>query len=638
MPGRAVLLILILFTSAVRAQMMGFGSSDPLDVSATPSSAQAVPGAQDLVIAVVLDHEPGFHVYPNVPVLPDALDGFPATPTRIELDTPEWLSAGRIQWPDEHEVRVNYTGTSVSLRVYEGKAVAFVPLRISSDAPLGSYEIALRVSYQACNETMCFPPTTDEITVSIEIVESVDGSAGSGDELFGSFDPSVFADESAWGEGAISAAEASGAGASERQFLGLFTLPPIDSGAGIAVIAIAAAFGGFVLNLTPCVLPVIPIKIMTITQHAGDRKGRAVKLGLAMAVGVVTFWFGIGLPVAFVADFVDPSIIFGIWWVTALIGAVIAIMGLGIMGWFSIKLPQQAYMINPKADSVPGSFVFGVMTAILGLPCFGFVAGALLAGAATMEPWQVMTIFTALGVGMALPYLVLTLNPGWLSAIPRTGPASELVKQVLGLLMLAAAAYFLGTSYLAIASGQGWTLPWWAKSVHWWVVGLFALAAGGWLFIRTISITKRTVNVIAFAVLALLLAGGGVGAAANQTSHLYHNFWTPYDPDAFETALDSGRVVVLDFTAEWCLNCKTLEATVLARDPVKPLLLSADVVSMQADLTAMSAPGWAKLKELKQTGIPLLAVFEPGNPDPIWLSNAYSGSQVVDAIERARAQ
>lgn len=637
MPIRSAILILLLLSSAVRAQMMGFGGPSPLEVSATPSSTQVVPGAQDLVIAVVLDHNPGFHVYPNVPVLPEALDGFPATPTQIEVETPEWLSAGRIQWPDEHEVSVNFTGSPVSLRVYEGKAIAFVPIRVASDAPIGSYELPIRVSYQACDATMCFPPTTDELTVTLEVVEAVGDVAASDSDTFGSFDPSVFADESAWGEGAIVVAETPGV-SNERKFLGFITLPPIDSPAGIGAIALAAAFGGFVLNLTPCVLPVIPIKIMTITQHAGEHKGRALKLGLSMAIGVVVFWFGIGVPVAFVGGFVDPSIIFGIWWVTGLIGVIIAAMGLGIMGWFSINLPQKVYMVNPKADSVSGSFMFGVMTAVLGLPCFGFVAGALLAGAATMEPWQVMIIFTALGVGMAFPYLVLTLNPGWLSAIPKTGPASELVKQVMGLLMLAAAAYFLGTSFLAIASGQGWALPWWGKSIHWWVVGLLALAAGGWLLIRTISITKRALNLIAFSVLALILAGGGIGAAANQTSHSYHNFWVSYDPDSFDEALESGRVVVLDFTAEWCLNCKTLEATVLSRNPVKPLLLSSDVVPMQADLTAMSAPGWAKLKELKQTGIPLLAVFEPENPDPIWLSNAYSGSQVVDAITQARSQ
>jgi len=110
-----------------------------------------------------------------------------------------------------------------------------------------------------------------------------------------------------------------------------------------------------------------------------------------MAIGVVAFWAALGAPlallVAYGKGFVDPSaFIFGRWYITLGLGAVIALMGLGIMGLFAINLPQKAYMINPSADNAQGSFLFGVMTAVLGLPCFGFVVAPLLAGAATMPP------------------------------------------------------------------------------------------------------------------------------------------------------------------------------------------------------------------------------------------------------------
>ena len=92
------------------------------------------------------------------------------------------------------------------------------------------------------------------------------------------------------------------------------------------------------------------------------------------ALGVFAFWLAIGLPVVLFASVTDPSRIFGIWWVTFGIGAIIGIMGIGIMGLFTLSLPQSAYMVNPKADNAWGSFLFGVMTAVLGLPCFGFIA------------------------------------------------------------------------------------------------------------------------------------------------------------------------------------------------------------------------------------------------------------------------
>ncbi|MEM7622020.1 MAG: cytochrome c biogenesis protein CcdA, partial [Planctomycetota bacterium] len=392
--------------------------------------------------------------------------------------------------------------------------------------------------------------------------------------------------------------------------------------------------GGFVLNLTPCVLPVIPIKVMTISHHAGS-PGKSLMLGLWMFLGVVAFWFGIGLPVALVSGFADPSMLFGIWWVTLSIGLLIAVMGVGIMGAFSIELPSNVSAISPKADSPVGSFLFGVMTAVLGLPCFGFVAGALLAGTATMPWWLVLTIFTAIGAGMGLPYLVLAAKPEWVNKIPRTGPASELVKQVMGLLLLAAAAYFIGSGVLALVGPQD--LPWWGKIIHWWGVALFAAAAGLWLITRTLSISKNAAMRAAMAVIALVLGTGGVAAATSQTDKARNDFWLPYSEDALNARLAGGDVVVLDFTAEWCLNCKALEAAVLGVDPVKPLLLSTGVVPFKADLTRSDAPGWDKLTALGKTGIPTLAVFGPGTAEP-WIANAYTSREVVDAIERAKGQ
>ncbi|MGJ8635379.1 MAG: protein-disulfide reductase DsbD family protein [Phycisphaerales bacterium] len=631
-----VALQLALLASLTHAQPSfgGFGGAEsdtPVIISTALSDQAVVPGAT-FVIAVVLEHEDGFHTWPNEPIIPEELGDFPATATTITPSLPEGLTAGPIQWPDTHTVSVRFLGPPIDLVTYDGKAVAYIPVRVAQDAPLGELTFSVDIFYQACDENLCYPPTNDSQSITLTIAESTDPAAAN--PLFADFDPTIFSNTDAWGESLDTNSDSAGA-TNQRQFLGLFVLPPIDSAAGIAVIALAAAFGGFILNLTPCVLPVIPLKVMTITNHAGESKSRAIKLGLMMALGVITFWVGIGLPVAFVADFVDPSIIFGVWWVTGIIGILIALMGVGIMGVFTIKLPQKTYMINPKADSSSGSFMFGIMTAILGLPCFGFVAGALLAGAATMQPWQVMVIFFSLGFGMAFPYFILTLNPSWMNKIPKTGPASELVKQVMGLLMLAAAAYFLGTTLISIASSQQWGTPWWFKAIHWWVIAIFALAAGGLLLVRTIGITKKLAPRLVFSLLGLLFATSGIAVAANQTSHQYHYFWQPYSQTELEAALANGKVVVLDFTAEWCLNCKTLEATVLSRDPVKPLLLSADVVPMVADVTSTSAPGWEKLRDLGQTGIPLLVVYEPGNPDPVWLSNAYSSKQVVGAIEQA---
>jgi suppressor for copper-sensitivity B len=606
-------------------------SAPPVSVSAQLSQESAAPGSQ-LIIAVVLSHKEHYHTNLHEPIVPKEMGDF--TPVATDVTWPEiaGVEFGGVQWPEPKKVGVDFlfTGNPIEYLVYSDQAVIYIPVTLAPDMELGVRDIELQVRYQACNDTVCFPPTSETLTVSVEVVESVESSVVL-PVVFDGYNPEKIEQ--------ASNNETDQAVQIERRFLGMFVIPPVDSAAGIIVLALSAAFGGFILNLTPCVLPVIPIKVMTISQHAGEKRGKAFMLSMWMALGVIAFWVGIGIPVAFVADFVDPSIIFGVWWITGIIGLVILFMGVGIMGLFQINLPQKVYMVNPKADSAYGSFVFGIMTAVLGLPCFGFVAGALLAGAATMPPMLVLTVFAFMGVGMALPYVVLAMFPSLINKIPRTGPASELVKQVMGLLMIAAGAYFLGTTVISFGSSRSWEFPWWGKSVHWWVIGLVGLSTGLWLIIQTIRISKRLAPRVVFTLIGLFVAASGGGIAYNQTMHYYHNFWQPFSVELLTASLDNGQVVVLDFTAEWCVNCKALEATILSRNPVKPELLSSDVVPMVADLTSLSAPGWEYLNdELGQTGIPFLVVFAPGSDEPVWLSNAYTSSQVVDAINLAREQ
>jgi len=609
-------------------------------IEAVPSRESVRPGDQ-LTLAVVMRFKEGWKIWPAAgqDVLPDAFDQFAIRTTAGLAETPEWIEAvGGVQWPEPKLSKVpNLTGAgTVEVPTFSGTAVAYLPLLVAPDAGPGERTLIVEFGYQACDDSVCLPPETVELPVAIVVNPDAAAAAdGSPARLFEGFDASVYADLSA-GTGVEAAARSVSGGS--RSFFGL-ALPGADGALGILITALLAAAGGFILNLTPCVLPVIPIKIMAISQHAST-PGRSLALGVWMSLGVTAFWVAIGLPVAFFAGVTDPSRLFGIWWVTLGIGVIIAAMGVGIMGVFSIQLPQKVYAINPKADTAWGSFVFGVMTAVLGLPCFGFVAGALLAGSATMPPALIMTIFTSLGLGMALPYLVLSARPKLVDSIPRTGPASELVKQVMGLLLLAAAAYFIGSGVLAWISerpGLAVGLPWWGKVAHWWAVALLTIVAGLWLAWRTFAITGKPLPRAAFTVIALLFVGSAGGYAWDVTAKAQDDFWIPFTDMDLTAAIEADQIVVIDFTAEWCLNCKALKAAVLTREPVKGALLSAAVTPMVADLTSSKASGWEKLRALGQTGIPTLAIYGPGLPaDEPWIANAYTSEQVMRAIDRAR--
>ncbi len=646
-PTRLFILPLVaLLSTLAGAQTDPFGQSDPFAQGAPPldgavtlrvvPSKQSVAPGEELVLAVEFSIQSGWHTWPaEKPVTTPELDGiWQSIPTTISAKV-DGARIGPTQWPDPHLTPTRAVSSElVEILMYEGAPVAYVPLIVGSDIQPGELSIDISFFYQACDENVCDMPRTLTSTVVLEVVAEPVVSDAPDAALFGDFDQRVFARQAEW-DGAPAATSGSESETQRPSFLG-FEIP---ENAGLVVLALLAAVGGFVLNLTPCVLPVIPIKIMAISQHA-DTPAKSMKLGLWMAAGVVAFWAGIGLPVALLTSVIDPSrLIFGHWWVTLGIGVLIAAMGVGIMGMFNITLPQKLYLINPKADTAHGSFLFGVMTAVLGLPCFGFVAGALLAGAATLPSSTILVIFTSLGMGMALPYIVLSAKPGLVEKIPRTGPASELVKQVMGLLLLAAAAFFIGAGVVAVISetaGPSPDLPWWWKQVHWWVVAALGTAAGGWLIFRTIQITKKTPNRVSMAIIALILSAVPVVYVVNKTIKARDDFWIPYTPEILQASLDEGKVVVIDFTAEWCLNCKMLEV-ILNREPVKSQLLASGVVPLIADNTVDSAPGWDKMAELGQTGIPLLVIYGPGLDEP-WQANSYTASTVLKALERAHGK
>ena len=598
-----------------------FGDSrDVVEVRVVAAADVVRPGG-DLPVAIELAIDPGWHLWTNEGTTLEGADEFEgAIRTVISVTAPAGLEAdpGFMAWPEPHLISADLGEGPQSYAVFEGKSVVYLPVTVATDATDGTVELAFTIDFQACDDQTCLAPATVKIALPISIAADA-ASGGEASALFADFDPSVF--------GRIR----SGEKAPEIVDFDAFGLKlSVDiRGAGFLLLLLLAAIGGLLLNFTPCVLPVIPLKIMSLSQAAGNR-GRCFLLGLAMSLGVIAFWLGLGIAVASISGFTATNQLFQSPVFTISIGVVIAVLAIGMMGLFSVRLPQALYMIEPRHDTVIGSFGFGIMTAVLSTPCTAPFMGSAVVWAVTGTITTVLLVFGAVGLGMAFPYLVLAAFPALVKNMPRTGPASDLIKQVMGLLLLAAAAYFAGAGL----SGLMVEPPAPPSRAYWWAVGLVAAAAGLLMMLRTFRITPRIGPRIVFGGLGALILAASILVAVRMTDKGPID-WIYYTPERLAEARSDGDVVVLDFTAEWCLNCKTLEATVLATKQVAAALNGDGVVAMKVDLTGNNEAGNALLRESGRLTIPLLVVLAADGTE-IFKSDAYTPRQVLDAIAQAK--
>lgn len=594
---------------------------------------RASPG-DTLPIAVELDIAEGWHIWTSeaqshaLPAGMTAFDGaiFTAIDVKTAPSASATVSVADIQWPAPHAVQGDLGEGPQTFGVYEGKVVAFVPVIISQSAS-GTVEFALTIEFQACSTT-CLGPATVEQKLIIEVSPGMRLTAGAGETpLFAGFDSTVFGrikETAAMGGGRIG-------GASKPIKVPLFgwdfELDP-ESSTFFPIMLILAFVGGIILNFTPCVLPVIPLKIIGLANAGAGSRFRIFMLGVAMTAGVIGFWLALGILLSSAKGFEQSNQLFQYPAFTIGVGIFIALMAIGMAGFFSVGLPQWVYAIEPKHESIGGSVIFGVMTAVLSTPCTAPLMGAAAGWAVTTKsPSTIIAVFLTIGLGMGVPYLVLSAFPQMARKLPRGGPASDVLKQVMGLLLLAASLYFIGAGVNGLLEDP--------LKIHWWLIGITGAAAGLWMMVRTVQIAKKASTKVIFVTVGLFIATLSIAIPPVLTFERLA--WRKYTPVALAEAQKSGKVVVLDFTAEWCINCKTYEKTILESDEVSVVLNEPGVVLLKVDITGKNEAGTAKLAELNYVTIPLLVVYAP-NGTEVFKSEAYTRQQVIDAVRKAQGK
>ena len=604
--------------------LFGFGNADagvvdpaPLPVERAFTSEVIADGGNTLLLR--LTPAKGYYLYRDkLSARLDAGKGLSAA-----LPSPAKLPKAQ-PYRDEHfgDVAVYFDQVEIALPV----------TRTVADAAKGTLVLGL----QGCQtDGICYPPMTRRLAVSLPAgtitptATAVAASdASTADPAAGIDSAPVLAADAAAVAGIVTTATAS---ANDAQR----TAPPQQPTRGLLASLLLALFGGLILNLMPCVLPVLSLKALSLVQ-GGENPQRARTHALAYTAGVLISFAALGA-LALALRKAGLALGWGFQLQQPLVVGVLALVvfgfGLSLSGlWYaSIGIGQRGASLMQR-DGIGGDFATGVLAVVLATPCTAPFMGAALAYAFTGPAAGGMLVFLMLGLGLALPFLLIGFIPTFARLLPKPGAWMETLKQLLAFPMYATAAWLVWVlakqrgadaaglwlaAAIALALGAwAWTRLRSGGGRSWWGIVLIALAGIGWPMLKLHQLPKPQAT---------------LGASSNGIASV------AFSEPALAELRAQGRVVFVNMTADWCVSCKANEKTVFARDGFRSALQAADAVYMVGDYTDVDPAITAYLQRHKAVGVPLYVVYPRGGGEgrilPVLLTPGIAG----DALEQAAA-
>ncbi len=613
---RALILLLAVLTS--------FGCSAaaaPHTQAQLLLAAESARAGETVLAGVQLKMSDGWHTYG-----PDPEDSGQATEIKWQL--PPGVTAGKIQWPAAKKT----VADGLTSYAYYEEVILLVPLQLAADLPPGPLELTAAVSWIECLE-QCVPgdqSVTARLTIGNETKPS---PAAATLALWQQKPPHV-----------LPGAPATNAPA-QTQLSPASSAAP-DAPVSLWTMLLFAFVGGLILNLMPCVLPVIALKILGFVSQASESPARIRKLGLIYAGGVLVSFLALAAVVIAVQStghraswgmqFSNPPFLVALT-------ALVTLVALNLFGVFEVTLGGGAMDAAGKLASkhgATGAFFNGVLATVLATPCTAPFLAPALGFAFAQPPGVVVGFFATIAAGLAAPYVVLTWQPAWLKFLPKPGAWMEKFKIIMGFPMLGTAVWLYD-----VASSFYGERTWW--------LGLFliGLALAAWVFGEFIQRGRGGKTFARVTVVVLLL--GGYGYALEGQLHwrtaraempgepLQTNAegidWQRWSPAAVTAARAQGRPVLVDFTARWCLTCRANKALALEIPAVQAKLRELKAEALLGDYTHFPEDIGAELARFGRAGVPLVLVYPAdASKPPRVLPAVLTPGIVLEALAEAR--
>lgn len=548
-----------------------------------------------------------------------------------------------------------------------GQPVATITGTVSEDAPLGDTKFTGRTIFSSCTEDFCLAPSQVELSWEIEVLPaSYSGEIGVMSRIELTTPVKVDMDryfipteeDLAQVVNTPTGPSEEESEAPEKEIKEDYDIPGgVDWGNLKAAtgeqemplwkILLFAMLGGLILNVMPCVLPVVSIKVISLARQAEESPKTIALHSLVFSLGIIVAFLALAAVVALIQaggtelgwgfQFQNPGFIVAMT-------VVIFAFGLSLAGVYTIKPPKALTDSGEKLaekEGYGGSFFKGILATVLGTPCVGPFLGPALGYAFTRETFEVLLIFVMVGFGMALPYIFLVLNPKFIKMGRRErGQLSRKImdskgwlvdfERVMAFFLFATVVYLL---YIlqGVAGGE---------AVVWVLALLVGIGFAAWLWGRLVTMGMRGVIIGIPSVLIILAASAWFSWSQTQVSYAREEgnelAWVPFNVEQLEEHIRMGEIVLVDFTADWCPNCKYNEATALNIASTKEVVEDKEVIVMQADWTNRDHEiSWA-LRKLGFASVPLTAIFTPGKPsEPILLDGVYTPTKLHEALDVA---
>ncbi len=483
------------------------------------------------------------------------------------------------------------------IEVYTGNFTVFVPItevsaKTETPPTVERDDVEVKITGIACTSKICLPPF----------------GGGEGITLRTKID---WTQRDSWKQVTFESASDAGISPIGPAYSVWFAL-------GLALVA------GLSLNIMPCVWPVLPLIIMRIVEQAKQGRKQSAALGLAFCLGILMFFaslaaaniilkFFYGSVLQWGDQFRNPAIVAGM-------ALLLIVLALFMFGLFTITVPSSIASKSGSGRGYPGAVGMGFLAAVLSTPCsFGILAAAFAWAQTQNLPLGTIAIM-AIGLGMAIPYAILTSIPGLLNRLPKAGKWMELFKQAIGFILLLIAIKLIA----ALPEARRTSVLYFAV-----VLAFCVWMAGCWVTYNTKTLRKWLIRVIA---LVLAASAGWLFLPAPAAELIQ---WQPYDAAAIEAANAESRPVLIKFTADWCWNCEVVEKVVFGRKDIAGLIEQKNVLAIKADTTLENYPASLDLKnKYKEPGVPVTILYIPGEQEPLRFNEMFFANKLKGLLEK----